>query len=471
MPENAELLKHKNWDSRVKTALNDLILTYGGQKNAYAVFDFDNTTGLFDIEHQLLIYQLMTMAFAMRPTEIRETLLTGIKNPAPYEALLDDIETAYALLWRLSDGLDGTMRDFERYKKMPIWQEFAVKMRYMFSLVSDLEDDYVGNLFPLVWFRGMTGQQVYDLSFASHTYFAKQTTKVVQWVSPKEIDSHFGQCQCRWVRGVGSTPNIAELWQTLRRNGIDVHVCSASATIPVQAALDAFGLRRFCSGMTGVNLKTDENGRILPQVDGQKGWLFNTKSGWQEGEHPLQVMPIREGKTKAILQGLCPVYHQGPLAGFMDSTGDVPFCTAFDSLKLVVCFNRASGSPREGGAIIAALSEFQRKKLEYDLKKANAAGDTLYVLQGRDETGLRSLRPSPKTRRVVADGVLKEILYKGQENEEMERYMCERCESTSQALEFFLPETNLPNELGFAFGIAGEKTSGYHAIYSQEGAF
>jgi hypothetical protein len=40
----------------------------------------------------------------------------------------------------------------------------------------------------------------------------------------------------------------------------------------------------------------------------------------------------------------------------------------------------------DGGGLISAIAIYQRDGLGYDLAKANAAGDTLYVLQGRMKT-------------------------------------------------------------------------------------
>lgn len=55
--------------------LNDLIATYGKDgvtpaKTPYVVFDFDNTSSIFDVEEQLAVYQLQVMAFAVNPQEL-----------------------------------------------------------------------------------------------------------------------------------------------------------------------------------------------------------------------------------------------------------------------------------------------------------------------------------------------------------------------------------------------------------------
>lgn len=85
-------------------------------------------------------------------------------------------------------------------------------------------------------------------------------------------------------------------------------------------------------------------------------------------------MPGLEGKVTAIENALVPRCGCGPLAGFMDSSGDFNFCTEFDSMTFVICYNRANRKITEGAGLIAVLAIYQRDTPGYDLKKANAAG-------------------------------------------------------------------------------------------------
>lgn len=101
------------------------------------------------------------------------------------------------------------------------------------------------------------------------------------------------------------------------------------------------------------------------------------------------------GKVEAIRKGLVPRFGCGPCAGFCDSTGDFDFVTGFSSMKLAVVYNRVLGLT-DGGGLLATMAMYQ-KELGYDLARANGEGDTLYVLQGRDENGMRSLRPHPSS--------------------------------------------------------------------------
>ena len=145
----------------------------------------------------------------------------------------------------------------------------------------------------------------------------------------------------------------------------------------------------------------------------------------------------------------------------MNPPGDFNFCTEFDSLNLVICFNRANRSVTEGGGLIAEIAMYEKDTLGYDLEKASEAGDTLYLLQGRDENGLRSLRNSNATIRYEDD---QEELFRSEENEEQLQAMIDAKMSVADAIDkFAVKKPAGENGLDFDTGFLDEY-SGYHSI-------
>lgn len=157
--EYEEVLKRTDWNPRVKKALNDFFYYYGEgapgypfesrAAHPYAVFDFDNTISVFDVEEQLIIYQLQHMNFAMQPSDFPETLKTGL-NPitkdlqgfgygkGTYADWISDLTELYTELWNtygpftpegVSDGTSETMQN------TATWKAFATKMRALYSIV------------------------------------------------------------------------------------------------------------------------------------------------------------------------------------------------------------------------------------------------------------------------------------------------------------------------------------------------
>ena len=209
-----------------------------------------------------------------------------------------------------------------------------------------------------------------------------------------------------------------------------------------------------------------EDGKYVNAYDYETGYAYfaNDDGSWTEAtENATGSQTQGFGKVQAINNALWPIYGCGPLAGFMDSTGDWNFCTEYDSLKLVICFNRASRKVTDGGGVIAELAIYQRDTLGYDLATANAAGDTLYVLQGREENGLRGFRNSNKTMRLDKT---EEILFRNEDNEAQLQYMIDNAMTTEEIINTFAVKTAADaenNALGFKYGFLSEY-AGYHNI-------
>ena len=175
---------------------------------------------------------------------------------------------------------------------------------------------------------------------------------------------------------------------------------------------------------------------------------------------PTKAQTQGVGKVTAIANAIAPEYgNHGPIAGFMDSTGDFNFCTEFETLKLVVCFNRANRKVTDGGGLVAEVAMYEKDTLGYDLAKANAAGDTLYVLQGRDENGKRTLRNSNRTIRI---GSAEEVLFNGPENEAQLQRMIDDGMTVRDILNSFAIK-QAAGENGFDFGTGFlTEYAGYH---------
>ena len=242
----------------------------------------------------------------------------------------------------------------------------------------------------------MSDDEIYALSKASHEAFKDVETSIVNWG---------GERPCSWTSGISVTEELKDLWKSLKDNGIDIWVCSGSQLEQVRAAVDVFGLHDFCTGILAVPTKYDSS---------TAGYLALPGGQWKRDSLETGSYTWCEGKVTAINNALVPRYGHGPDAGFMDSSGDFHFCTEYSSLKLVVCFNTADKAPTDGAGLVAETALYERDALGYDLKKANKAGDTFYLLQGRNENGMRSLNASNAT---IKYGSRNQILFKGEENQ------------------------------------------------------
>ena len=474
-----------DWADDVKAAINALVDTYGKASATYAdpyvVFDFDNTCSIFDVEEQLAIHQLNVMAFAFAPEELTAILEEGLgdlnevrddakaysvkEEAVSYSAVVEDIVNAYTYLYGkygpfTAAGLDEAKQAEVQADEQ--WLEFATKMRVMYSFVGDAESADVAYPWILYWFTGMTEQEVYDLAYASHKKYSAVETREDIWTSP-EIESKAGQMTVTYYMGTTVSENIKELWKVLDENGIDVWVCSASATDPIRAAIDVWGLHDYCTGMLAMT-NVLEDGKYINHYDFENGcgWLAKENGEWERDTLPTKAQTQGVGKTTAIVNAISPKYsNHGPIAGFMDSTGDFNFCTEFETLKLVICFNRASRKVTDGGGLIAEIAVYEADTLGYDFAKADAAGDTLYVLQGREENGLRGMRNSRST---MLLGATEEKLFKNDDNTAQLQYIIDNNMTVADALNRFALKTAADaegNDLQLKYGFLKEY-NGYH---------
>jgi len=473
-------LRHPDWAPDVKQAVNDFLDCYGVdspnyRKDSYVVFDFDNTTAIYDIEYQTFIHRVKAMAYNFTPEQFQYALLYDMAIPDKVFDLtaknlgkgslrqrVEDLAADYAYLWKkygpftykgLSEKQQKLLHQDQR------WQDFAAKM----GAYKDFTGGYIprGDIGLHNIISDMSTSEVYTLVYDIMNKYSKTKTAKVHW----ETANHklgSGKLVYEEQDGITVTPNNKELWAALQDNGIDVWVCSASCIDEIRGAVDALGLHKYCKGAIAMTPKVN-NEKIELGYDWDTGYgyycLPNGK--WAKMSRPTKAFPAGPGKVDGITNAIAPDYgNHGPLAGFMDSSGDFNFCTEYNTLKLVICYNRADRKVTDGGGLVSALAIYQRDGLGYDLRKANANGDTLYVLQGRDVRGLRKFRPYNCS---YVLGVAEPRLFASEQNWQQLLYMIRNKMTTAQALNTFAMKTDAKKSpLGFKYGFLTEY-SGYHS--------
>jgi hypothetical protein len=388
---------------------------------------------------------------------------------ATYQDWIDDITDAFAQLDATYDFTPAGLTPDQQaeIQQLPAWKEFATKMRAMYDCVFDSESAAVAYPWVLYWFTGMTEDEVYDLAYASHSFYKEEVSKYVTWET-NLLGSKCGTVKYEFTWGTAVSDNIVELWKALDENGIDVWVCSASATDPIRAAIDVWGGHDYITGMMAMTNKLDNDGHYINEYDWEGGnaWLpipdNNAKDhGWVKDDALQKTQTQGKGKVIAIQHVLYPKYDNvGPIAGFMDSTGDYNFCTEFETLQLVVCFNRASRKVTDGGGVIAELAVHQADELGLNYEAARELDDTLYVLQGREENGLRGFRPQRETMRL---GKTTPLLFRGDDNYTQLEKMIDLGMNTEDVVNDFALKTPAGDrrygfkfKYGFVYGEPGE---------------
>lgn len=447
----------------IQTAIKDFVKEYSNKENAYVVTDFDNTTVIYDIAVQCSIYQLETMSFAMDEIELHDALSTSLELDDTMNNYIDDATSAYQELLDEYESFSPSgvkEAELEALHANTYWKEFATKMKCLYTYVEDNVDDILACEWIMYWYTGMTEQDVYNMFKRSCEKYQYVDTYDVTWTSPSDIDSKMGVTSCSFILGCSVATSVKNMLKYYHDNNIDIWVCSASHVDGVRGAVDAYGLSDYITGVIGMTQKMSE-GEFIPEYEYETGYPYINKGNgsWEKVNTPIKARPSREGKVTSIKNALVSRYNAYPLAGFMDSSGDFNFCTEFAEMKMVICYNRADRKITDGGGLVAIAAMYQ-KSHELDLKSANKNGDTLYLLQGRDENGKRDLRNSNYTLKYQESS---EKLYANEDNFTLHGYLSLHQLSLENYFNTFVIKT--PSEqsvIGVKYGYLSSY-AGYHS--------
>lgn len=390
-------LKQGEWAENNFIRLTQLITDYGVRSSnydkdchPYAVFDFDNTTIINDVQEALLAFQISNLRFKFTPANIEEILETGLPDVNAFLAetnlanqsitvkqLVSDIKADYTYLYDNYRGLNGD-KDLTTIQATDEYKSFISKLRFLYEEVNATFDASVGYPWVTYLFTGMTSEEVRSLTVDSDDYwFGYPRYEKITWTTPETRKGLSGQVSVGYKTKLNITDEVKDLYATLQDNGIDVYICSASFidVIIETATNQKYGLNAKEENIYAMRLKKDAQGRYINSFDTD---YYQTQG---------------EGKTKTIRKFIQPKYNGAdPLLVGGDSAGDYNMMTDFQDMKLGLLFNRFCSD---------STKELARSAVEH-FGEDNAR----YILQGRDEnTG--KLRPSQAS---VLLGQDKEVL-------------------------------------------------------------
>ena len=451
------------YTKEAQIAIKDFVKLYGHSKNAYVVSDFDNTTSIYDITYQCSVYQILTMSFKMTPTELRDSLSKYVSEDETAQKYINDTVYAYEQLLAVYGEFTPagvSQNQLEELHNNVYWKEFSTKLKSMYLYIETILDDPTACAWILFWYTNMTENEVYELYKRSCLEYKDADTESVTWTSPDSITSEMGVVSCSFILGCSVTDSVKNMLAYYHDNGIDTWICSASHVDGVRAAVDAYGLSSYITGVIGMTQKVVD-GKLVAEYDYETGYPYENKNGvWTKLDTPIKALPSREGKVTAINNVLVKKYNAGPLAGFMDASGDFNFCTEFESMKMVICYNRADRKITDGAGLVA-IAAMSQKNQKLTLAKANEKGDTYYLLQGRDENNKRSLREDEGT---IKYGKSEAQVFANESNAVLLKYLEDNNLSLKTFFDTFAIATSKEESpIGLAYGYLDEYR-GYHSV-------
>ncbi|MGD8192003.1 haloacid dehalogenase-like hydrolase [Brevibacillus ginsengisoli] len=382
----AQVLDYGKWAPRNYEVVQNLInengvksKSYNPGKKPYAVFDWDNTSIMNDTEEALLVYQMNNLMFKMTPEEFEKAIRTNVPagpfsddfktvdgKKVIFDDVVADVVSDYTYIYNHYKGLKGS-ESLETVTNTDQFQDFRAKMFFMYEAINGTHGNAVGYHWVLYLFDNMTVDEVQKMAEKSDDYALGNAIHTLTWTSPESMKGKAGVVTVEHVTGIRMTTEIRNLMNTLRSNGIDVYVVSASLeeVVEVFASNPKYGYSLPKENVIGMRLAMDAEGKFMPKA----------KDNW--------FLTVSHGKTEVIKDQIAKTHGgAGPLLIGGDSKGDYEMMTEFPDTKLRLIVNRVSGGTI-GKASTLAAEQMKQPQPQF-------------ILQGRDEnTG--EWRPSEET--------------------------------------------------------------------------
>lgn len=372
-----------NWEPFAHKRLNVLIDNYKKpagtplSEQEFAVFDFDNTSAVLDIEDNLMMYMMDNLLYKLTPAEFYQILTTGpFDLDTPFYAADEPLITANNLATDIIDQYewlynhyinqaDKSVDRLSEIQKSPQFMTFSAKLRMFYNLYNASFVRQATDPWATYWFANYTVVDFKTMvkEMLDQALLAPFTNRV--WSSATEFPGITGIIESSFETGLTFPTELTDLYHALQANNIATYVISASPIDLVRVAAMAYDYNVPESQIIGMCYPVDADGKIVAQIEPE---TFVTKA---------------PGKVEAI-KNLIMTKHHGkePLAVFGDSTGDYNMMTEFEHTQISLLFNRYMANATQE-IVEDAIAQYNQR-------------DARYLLQGRNEnTG--QLRPYQTT--------------------------------------------------------------------------
>ncbi|UTY28218.1 haloacid dehalogenase-like hydrolase [Treponema putidum] len=342
--DDALILKTGNWEPQNKNRLEKLIREKAFNGN-YAVFDWDFTSIFYDTQDNLFVYQIENLCFNLSPKEFNQTIRAGIPQDEvlPHtvniegrvltaDELSDDLNERYEFLYKNYSGLSGTM-SLSEITSTEEFIDFKAKMLVLMRGAASLCGVDIGQSVS----TGMTLEEISALTETAIDQGLKDEIKTYTVRSSSVLKGRSGEVEGGYRKGLRVQEEMQDLFSALRKNGIEVYICSASQedNVRVFATLPKYGYKLDTKNVFGRRRLFDKNKKLTVIDD-------------------TSIPATRkEGKAEAIKKVLAPKHqNEAPVLIAGDGDGDFYMMDAFKNEALILILNR---SPKKEAKIYPLL--------------------------------------------------------------------------------------------------------------------
>lgn len=341
------MLKRLDWSEYNYNRLVDLIEKYKSASEIskynrnYIVSDWDNTSAMFDVEDAVFLYQLMNLEYRCDVESFKNILIKDIDSEEIdfINELTDEICIKFNFLMDLKNKLS-----IDVIKKYSEYNDFIAMMTYLYGEFSVSLSYRIQCYRILYLFQGFSEKDLRRLASDTIDYWMGQDLKEMSFsciFNGMELKSSYNT-------GLRSVPEITDLYSNLRKNNIDVYICSASSKIVVEefATSEKYGYGCKKDDVAGLVLKKGDDGKYISEID------------------TSYIQTFLEGKAEYI-DSLKSLYKKSPILTMGDSSGDYYLLTYKRIVNGIIFNRKTSGNINE-------------------LKEESQIKDSIYLLQNRD---------------------------------------------------------------------------------------
>ena len=365
-----------NWSKVPYKALCQLMKECKAEADAaghnvnYAVFDYDNTTVLQDVELACTAWQIENLRFKFNPDQVEGIFsysIPDLDKPLPgigadgisSRMLISDVASDYRVMMEsagVSCGWDLSPEQLAEVQQMPEFLDIRAKIWCLYEGLFFAFSYHEG--FPVLMgmLHGMSYPEVDALMKEGiAAQVAKGRLGDVVWESPEMGQA--GKVSYVIPDGLALSQEMRNLYKALPENGIDVYVYSASMEAVVEAmACDPQYLGLDTAQVFSLRLVKGEDGLV------SQDYL------------PGYVQPYKTGKTEAIRTYTMPKYDgRDPVLIGGDSNGDYSMLTSFPGMRVGLIIDKGQTEP--------GIGDLRKQALEAEAEGAPSK----YVLQRRGD--------------------------------------------------------------------------------------
>lgn len=304
-------------------------------KGNYVVFDWDYTSIYQDTQENLFRYQIDHLKFKATPEEFGKAIRKDIPldnfsdeytnvngGKINITKIADDLDKRYAFLYE--NYIKNRKMKLEDIHRTEEFIDFRGKLAFLYEAIGGSFSHDISYPWVLYLFTGMTQKEVMDLAKEANDFGIGNKLGKYTLESSSKLTGKAGKVKYEYKSGLRTQPEIYNLFNEFKKNGIKVYVVSASLedVVKVFASDKSYGYNLDAGNVYGMRLEMNKD---MYKGEYRKGYPQTQTKGKVEVINKY-IKPQHGGKDPILVAG--------------DSGGDENMLTEYKGTKVLLLMKR-----------------------------------------------------------------------------------------------------------------------------------